>query len=120
MTFPSASVTVVNGHDADQHDWQALARGGGTLVFLMAVEHLETIVERLLTHGRSSSEPAAVIEWATLPRQRVTAAPLSDIASAARRIECEPPAVLVVGPTAELVSELRPRDLLAPRELVAT
>ncbi len=106
----SASVTVVNGHDAGEHDWPALARGSGTLVFLMAVEHLEGIVERLLAHGRPSSEPTALIEWATLPRQRVLAAPLAEIASQARLVDFEPPAVLVVGPTAALVSELGPPE----------
>jgi uroporphyrin-III C-methyltransferase/precorrin-2 dehydrogenase/sirohydrochlorin ferrochelatase len=116
----SASVTIVNGHDADQHDWEALARGSGTLVFLMAVEHLETIVARLLAHGRSSCEPAALIEWATLPRQRVLAVPLSEIASRARLSEFEPPAVLIVGPTAALVNEVGPGDSLGLRELVAS
>jgi uroporphyrin-III C-methyltransferase/precorrin-2 dehydrogenase/sirohydrochlorin ferrochelatase len=118
----SASVTVVNGHDADQPDWAALARGGGTLVFLMAVEHLEGIVERLLAHGRSPSEPTALIEWATLPRQRVLAAPLDEIALQARVVEFEPPAVLVVGPTAALVSQLGPREArtVSRHELVAS
>ncbi|HEY2594646.1 MAG TPA: uroporphyrinogen-III C-methyltransferase, partial [Chloroflexota bacterium] len=118
----SASVTVVNGHDAEQHDWAALARGGGTLVFLMAVEHLEGIVERLLAYGRSPSEPTALIEWATLPRQRVLAAPLDEVAVQARLAEFEPPAVLVVGPTAALVSQLGPRGARAAsrRELVAS
>ncbi|MBV9328758.1 MAG: uroporphyrinogen-III C-methyltransferase [Chloroflexi bacterium] len=118
----SASVTVVNGHDAAQHDWRALARGGGTLVFLMAVEHLETIVERLLAHGRSPEEPAALVEWATLPQQRVLAAPLAEIATQARLDQFEPPAVLVVGPTAALVGELGPRQAasLPARELVAS
>lgn len=98
----SASVTIVNGHDADQHDWSALARSAGTLVFLMAVEHLEDIVDRLVSHGRSASEPAAVVQWATTPRQRVVAAPLSEIAPEARSAGLVPPAVLVVGPTAAL------------------
>jgi uroporphyrin-III C-methyltransferase / precorrin-2 dehydrogenase / sirohydrochlorin ferrochelatase len=102
----SASVTVVNGHDVEQHDWHALARAGGTLVFLMAVEHLEPIVERLLAHGRAVNEPAALIESATLPSQRVLAAPLAEIAAQARLVEVAPPAVLVVGPTAALVDEL--------------
>ncbi len=116
----SASVTIVNGHDAQEHDWPALARAAGTLVFLMAVEHLEGIVERLLAHGRPSSEPAALIEWATLPRQRVLGAPLSEIAAQARLVGFEPPAVLVVGPTAALVNELGPRaaHLAVQRELV--
>jgi uroporphyrin-III C-methyltransferase / precorrin-2 dehydrogenase / sirohydrochlorin ferrochelatase len=102
----SASVTVVNGHDADQHDWDALARSAGTLVFLMAVEHLEDIVYRLLHHGRPSNEPAALIEWATTPRQRCLSAPLGQLVPEARAANILAPAVLVVGPTAALASQL--------------
>src|ERR1051326_7047770 len=36
----SSAVTVLNGHAADAHDWEVLARSAGTLVFLMAVESL--------------------------------------------------------------------------------
>ena len=109
----SASLTVVNGHDADQHDWSALAGSAGTLVFMMAVEHLEEIVSRLLEHGRPVHEPAAIVQWATTPRQRVVSAPLGEIASAARAEQVEAPAVLVVGPTAALttaLSEAAPRS----------
>ena len=112
----SASVTIVNGHDADQHDWSALARSAGTLVFLMAVERLEDIAERLLSNGRSVVEPAAVVQWATTPHQRVVAAPLSDIAVEARAAGLAAPAVLVVGPTAALSSALSPtRQAASPR-----
>jgi uroporphyrin-III C-methyltransferase/precorrin-2 dehydrogenase/sirohydrochlorin ferrochelatase len=104
----SASVTVINGHDADQHDWDALARRGGTLVFLMAVEHLEEIAARLLAHGRPASEPAALVEWASTPRQRVLLASLAELVTEARNAQIEPPAVLVVGPTAELANALQP------------
>jgi uroporphyrin-III C-methyltransferase/precorrin-2 dehydrogenase/sirohydrochlorin ferrochelatase len=102
----SGSVTIVNGHDPAQHDWSALARGGGTLVFLMAVEHLEDIVATLLAHGRPASEAAALVQWATTSRQRVVSGPLGEIALLARAAELEPPAVLVVGPTAALGAEL--------------
>ena len=102
----SGSVTIATGHDTQPHDWQALARSGGTLVFLMAVEHLEQIVEQLLAHGRPTDEPAAMIRWATTPRQTVVAAPLSGIARAVREARLKPPAVLVVGPTAALSAEL--------------
>jgi len=104
----SGSVTIVNGHDPAQHAWSALAQGGGTLVFLMAVEHLEEIVAELLAHGRPADEPAALVQWATTPRQRVVAAPLADIAASARAAGVEPPAVLVVGPTAALAAILHP------------
>jgi uroporphyrin-III C-methyltransferase/precorrin-2 dehydrogenase/sirohydrochlorin ferrochelatase len=102
----SASMTLVNGHDAEQHDWTALARSGGTLVFLMAVEHLEAIAERLMAHGRPMDEPAAVIASATTPRQRVVVESLSGIAGAARAAGVEAPAVLVVGPTVGLADQL--------------
>jgi uroporphyrin-III C-methyltransferase / precorrin-2 dehydrogenase / sirohydrochlorin ferrochelatase len=102
----SASVTIVNGHDADQHNWSALAASGGTLVFLMAVEHLEEIVAALLAHGRPADEPAAVVHWATTARQRSVVAPLEHIAGRARSAGLEAPAVLVVGPTAALANSL--------------
>src|SRR6266851_2674280 len=110
----SGSVTIVNGHNADQHDWSVLANGGGTLVFLMAVEHLEEIVDRLLAHGRAADEPAAVVQWATTPLQRVLSAPLAGIAAATRAAGLEPPAVLVVGRTAGLSAELWPDGLHRP------
>ncbi len=98
----SSAVTVINGHDVDQHDWEALARSAGTLVFLMAVEPLDQIVSRLLTHGRAFDEAAALIQWATTPRQRVVTAPLRELVLTARTARIEAPAVLVVGPTVAL------------------
>ena len=112
----SASLTVVNGHDADQHDWDALARSAGTLVFLMGVEHLGDIADRLVLHGRLVSEPAALIEWATTPRQRVLTSRLGDLAADAHAHGFGPPCVLVVGPTAALAHQLG-RE--AGKELVA-
>ena len=103
----SSSVTIVNGHDADGHDWDGLARSAGTLVFLMAVESLSEIVDRLLAHGRAPSEPAALIEWATTRRQRVLISSLAEIKRDA--IGFRPPSVLVVGPTVALARELDPR-----------
>ena len=87
----SGSVTIVNGHDPDQHAWSALADGGGTLVFLMAVEHLEEIAAALLAHGRPADEPSAIVQWATTSRQRVVSAPLAEIAASARAAGMEPP-----------------------------
>jgi uroporphyrin-III C-methyltransferase / precorrin-2 dehydrogenase / sirohydrochlorin ferrochelatase len=104
----SASVTIATGQTRQAHDWQALARSGGTLVFLMAVERLDSIVGHLLEHGRAADEPAAIIQWATTARQQTVVAALSGIVQAARGAGIEPPAVLVVGPTAALSSKLAP------------
>jgi uroporphyrin-III C-methyltransferase / precorrin-2 dehydrogenase / sirohydrochlorin ferrochelatase len=102
----SGSVTIVSGHDPDQQAWSALADVGGTLVFLMAVEHLEQIVQALLVHGRPAEEPSAIVQWATTSRQTVVSGPLAEIATRARAAVVEAPAVLVVGPTAALAAEL--------------
>jgi uroporphyrin-III C-methyltransferase/precorrin-2 dehydrogenase/sirohydrochlorin ferrochelatase len=102
----SGSVTIATGHGGQPHDWQALARSAGTLVFLMAVEHLEEIVEQLLAHGRPADEPAAMVRWASTPQQSSLVTTLGAIAGAVRQAQMKPPAVLVVGPTAALSAEL--------------
>ncbi len=107
----AASVTIATGHgrgsDGDlDHDWAALARQRGTLVFLMAVENLEQIVERLLAHGRPPGEPAAMVQAGTTPRQREVWATLATIAPTARAARIASPAVLVVGPTVALAESL--------------
>jgi uroporphyrin-III C-methyltransferase / precorrin-2 dehydrogenase / sirohydrochlorin ferrochelatase len=102
----SGSVTVLNGHDVDQHDWDALARSANTLVFLMGVEHLAEIADRLLSAGRAANEPCALVEWASTPRQRTILCPLGDVAITARAEGLEAPAVLVVGPTVALANVL--------------
>src|SRR5207302_1834427 len=101
----SASVTIASGQTAADYDWHALATGSGTLVFLMALGHLEDIVEQLLRHGRAADERAAVVQWATTPRQKTVHASLATIADMARRVKLGSPAVLVVGPTAALAQQ---------------
>jgi siroheme synthase len=81
----------------------------------MAVERLEDIAALLVAYGRAPEEPAAVIERATTPRQRVVSGSLSDIARLARSNGLEPPAVLVVGPTvgvADMLSGAPERELV--------
>jgi uroporphyrin-III C-methyltransferase / precorrin-2 dehydrogenase / sirohydrochlorin ferrochelatase len=102
----SSSVTVATGRTSDDHDWSSLARSAGTLVFLMAMANLEEIAQNLLAHGRGADEPAAVIQSATTRRQRAVHASLGDIAQAARGAGLGSPAVLVIGPSAALASEL--------------
>lgn len=103
------SVTIATGHARAEaagldHDWSALARQRGTLVFLMAVENLELIVSSLLAHGRAGDEPAAIVQSATRPTQRVVAGPLGRIVEIGRTACVAPPAVLVVGPTVEALT----------------
>ncbi len=111
----SSSFAVVTGHedptkDDSSIDWAKLATGVDTLVLLMGTARLAEIAQQLVEHGRAASTPAAVIEWGTLPRQRVAAGRLQDIASVARDAGIGSPAVTVVGEVAALRPELRWSD----------
>ncbi|HYL02570.1 MAG TPA: siroheme synthase CysG [Steroidobacteraceae bacterium] len=98
------SVTFVTGHaGADATlDWPALARAAQTVVFYMGVAQLPHIVERLLAAGAAPALPAALIEQATLPGQRVLRATLADIVALASRERVAAPALLIVGAVAAL------------------
>ena len=94
------SVTVVSAHIAPGRpgstvDWDALARLGGTLVLLMAVERLEQCAAALLAGGRSASTPVAVVRDGTLPTQQVVISTLAAVAVDAAGLAS--PAVVVIG-----------------------
>ncbi|MBI4391186.1 MAG: uroporphyrinogen-III C-methyltransferase, partial [candidate division NC10 bacterium] len=79
----AATVAFVTGHEDPTKEesgvpWDALARGIGTLVFLMGVGTLPTIARRLVAHGRSPETPVAVIRWGTTPRQQTVVGTLAD------------------------------------------
>jgi uroporphyrin-III C-methyltransferase len=105
------SVTIATGHGAlgnmdGGHDWEALARIPGTLVFMMAVGSLERIVGTLIAHGRALDEPAAIVRCGTMPDQQALRAPFGSIARVAMLAEITPPAVLVVGETVRVGERL--------------
>ena len=93
------SVTLITGHvpEDDSLDWRALAREHQTVVFYMSVGTLGSIVARLRAAGARETLPAALIEHATLPGQRVLRATLKRIADLGQRAAISPPALLIVG-----------------------
>jgi uroporphyrin-III C-methyltransferase len=96
----NSAVTFLTGHDSDGAvpgglDWQAIARGSPVLVLYMASRHLPSIVERLMSGGRRSEEPVAVISKATTPEQRVLVSTLGEVAAASSGIEA--PSIVVIG-----------------------
>jgi len=98
----TSSVTFVTGHEDPTKSessipWELLARGGGTLVFFMGVGRLQALCDQLITHGRPPKTPAAVVQWATLPRQRTVTGTLATIAERVREAGILPPALLIVG-----------------------
>jgi uroporphyrin-III C-methyltransferase len=107
------AVALVTGHhDPDSPDctldFGALAKLPG-VVFYMGVRHVAKIAARLSDSGLSTDTPAAVIESATLPAQRVLAGDLGEIGALAESAALTGPAVFVVG------GVVRYRDLLLAR-----
>ncbi len=95
------SVAFVTGHhDPDSPectlDWHALGQMTA-IVFYMAVRHIGKIAAKLCDNGLSLDTPAAVVEAATTPRERVIIAPVRDMATAIVAHGVEGPAVFVVG-----------------------
>jgi uroporphyrinogen III methyltransferase/synthase len=102
-------------------DWPALARFPGTLVFYMGLSRLETLTRTLIDNGMDPSTPAAVVQWATLPRQRTVEATLGTLAEAVRVAGLTAPALVIVGNVVSLRSQvawLEDRPLFGKRVLV--
>lgn len=107
----SSDVAFITGHETEAKtvsglDWDKLARGIGTLVFLMGVKNLSNITASLIGHGRRAQTPVAVIRWGTLAEQRVVLGTLADIAVKVKEAGLRPPAVTVVGEVVRLREKL--------------
>jgi uroporphyrin-III C-methyltransferase len=76
--------------------------GADTIVVLMGRATLGSIATQLIAAGRDPETPAACIQSATTPEQRVTRATLATIAEAADRDGLESPIVTVIGAVAAL------------------
>jgi uroporphyrin-III C-methyltransferase/precorrin-2 dehydrogenase/sirohydrochlorin ferrochelatase len=94
------AVTLVAGHLKDgtmDLDWPALARPGQTIVVYMGLAGLPVLVRELVAHGLPPGTPAAVVQQACSPQQRVVAGTLQELPCLARSAQIEPPALVVVG-----------------------
>jgi uroporphyrin-III C-methyltransferase / precorrin-2 dehydrogenase / sirohydrochlorin ferrochelatase len=99
------SCLFVTGHLKDGSpglDWPALVRPRQTLVVYMGVHGLEKICAGLVAHGLAPDLPAALVEKATLPAQRVVEATLRSLPQEAARRNVGPPALLIVGEVVRL------------------
>jgi uroporphyrinogen III methyltransferase/synthase len=70
----------------------------------MAVRNLPRITQALINHGREPATPAAVIQWGSLPEQKVIAGILADIAAKASAVMT--PAITVIGEVVNLRKRL--------------
>ncbi|MEX2445817.1 MAG: uroporphyrinogen-III C-methyltransferase [Dehalococcoidia bacterium] len=123
----ATSFAVVTGHEDPTKPeqgvhWDRLATAVDTLVVLMGVGNVDGIARALVEGGRDASTPAALVQEASTPRQRVVTATLSTIAEAAREHGVRAPALFVVGDVAGLQPVLDPARLapLAGKRVLVT
>ena len=123
----ATSFAVITGHEDPTKPeqgvhWDRLATAVDTLVVLMGVGRLDGIAQALIEGGRDASTPAAVVQEASTPRQRVVTGTLATIADVARAAQIEAPALFVVGDVAGMQATLDPRRLapLAGKRVLVT
>ena len=75
----------------------AQATAGGTLVIHLAAHRIDAVVEELLTAGRASDTPVAVVAFVSWPEQIVLRGTLADIAEQLRQASVTRTAVIIVG-----------------------
>ena len=129
LTYPGAgdTVTLVRGHEdesqtAPQIDWASLAKLKGTIVCYAGNKQVPAILDSLVAHGRSKSDPAVVIYDGTLPGQQTIDGTLGELAELTKATRPKRPAILVVGRVVALRQHLRWFDdrPLSGRRVVVT
>lgn len=101
----ASSLTIVTGHEADDKsagiDFRVLASVSGTLVVYMGVEQLARWSADLLAAGKSGDTPVSVVSRCGWPDQQIAFTTLDRCAADAASRGWQPPAVVIVGETAQ-------------------
>jgi uroporphyrinogen III methyltransferase/synthase len=97
----ASSFAVITGHEDPKKDsssinWEKLAGGVDTLIFLMGMKNLPRIVAKLMQHGRLPDTPVAIIKESTRPGQKTVTGSLGDIVAKAEKHRLTAPAVIVL------------------------
>ncbi|CAN2044835.1 uroporphyrinogen III methyltransferase / synthase [Candidatus Magnetomoraceae bacterium gMMP-1] len=108
----TSTMAFITGHEdptkkESNISWPSLAKGIGTLVFFMGVKNLPNIVKQLITHGKSSKTPIALIRWGTTARQQTISGTLENIVEKVQAAGLKPPAIIVVGKVVSLREKLK-------------
>ena len=110
----ASGVAIVTGHfSTDENeqalDFSALSRVP-TLVVLMGVHTVATVCNRLMAAGRDPQTPAAIVQMAFWPGERVIVGTIATIAEQAKAENIEAPATLIVGEVVRLREKLKAAD----------
>ncbi len=121
----ATSFHVITGHlkeDSDEHDWEALSRLNGTMVFLMGMSNLDKITKKLIENGKSKDTPVGIVHWASHPDQVVVEGNLENIVEEVKKAKVSSPSLIVVGDVVRLRSKLNffENRVLHNKEIIIT
>jgi len=104
----SQSFHVITGMSASslKIDWSSISKVEGTLIFLMGLENIEFITEKLMEGGKAESTPCAVVMRGTTSKQRKVIGTLKNIAAKSREAALKSPCIIVVGEVVTLSESL--------------
>ncbi|MDY0361984.1 MAG: uroporphyrinogen-III C-methyltransferase [Desulforegulaceae bacterium] len=104
LTHRSANSTLalVTGHEDPAKEnssinWESLAKGIGTIVFLMGVKNLPNISKKLIENGKDPKTPVGLVRWGTTPSQETLTGTLENISLKVKENNFKSPAIIVVG-----------------------
>lgn len=98
----SSAITFLTGHEnPEKHtlsiNFSDYSQTKGTLCIYMGIGQLPRIIKELKAGGMSGAMPVAIIEWATLNRQRSVFATLDSIVADLEASGLGAPAMIVIG-----------------------
>jgi len=108
----ATSFAVITGHEdptkgESSINWQNLAQGVDTLVFLMGVGTLPNTVANLIKYGKKPTTPVALVRWGTTKNQRTLVGTLENIVDLVKENGFTSPAVTIVGEVVNLRDTLK-------------
>ncbi len=95
----------VTGHGKDGKidlDWTALLQPRQTVAIYMGLRNVEALTGEFIARGADADLPAAIVDNATRPNQRVVVGTLGTLAAKARAAELSGPSIIIVGTVVKL------------------
>lgn len=108
----TSTVAFVTGHEDPEKkessiDWESLAKGIGTIVFLMGVKNLPYITRQLIESGKPSDTPVALVRWGTTPGQATVTGTLDTIVERVKAAGLTSPSIIIVGDVVKLREKMK-------------
>ncbi|MFT5824970.1 MAG: uroporphyrinogen III methyltransferase/synthase [Yoonia sp.] len=116
----SSAITFLTGHEnPEKHtlsiDFKDYGQNKGTLCIYMGIGQLPRIVGELQAGGMAGSTPVAIVQWATLNRQRSLFSTIDSVAADLAASGITAPAMIIIG---EVVANRTKTDWFEGRPLM--